>query len=207
MTWTIAAVLGTWHGLNPAMGWLFATALGLQERRASAVLAALPPIVLGHAASVAAVIVLATGAGRVVSPSVLRWAGGALLVGFATLLLVRRRHPARVGMRVGARGLFAWSFVMATAHGAGLMLLPALLVAGAAGGDHGAHAHAHVHDAASTGAIVLGVHTAAMLAATTGAALMAFRASGVTFLRRAWLDTSVVWSLALMASGVAVVAL
>ena len=200
MTWTIAALLGTWHGLNPAMGWLFATALGLQERRASAVVAALPPIVLGHAASVAAVVALAVGAERVVSPHAMRWGGGALLLGYALLLLVRRRHPGRVGMRVGARGLFAWSFVMATAHGAGLMLLPVLLVAGTGSG----HAHHDAAGAASGGAMVLLAHTAAMLLATTAAALVAFRVSGVTFLRRAWLDTSVAWSLALAASGVAV---
>ena len=196
MTWTIAALLGTWHGLNPAMGWLFATALGLQERRASAVVAALPPIVLGHAASVAAVVLLAAGAERVVPPAGLRWGGAGLLLGSALLLLVRRWHPGRVGMRVGTRGLFVWSFVMASAHGAGLMLLPVLLATG--------EARAHAHHAASAGTVVLAVHTAAMLLATTGAALGAFRLYGVGFLRRAWIDTSALWCLALAVSGVAI---
>jgi hypothetical protein len=201
MAWTIAALLGTWHGLNPAMGWLFATALGLQERRAGAVVAALPPIVLGHAASVGAIVLLASGARAVVPPAALRWGGAALLLGFALLLLVRRRHPGRVGMRVGARGLFAWSFVMATAHGAGLMLLPVLLVAGV-GGEH---AHGATHPG-TDGVLVLVAHTVAMLLATTGAALAAYRLSGVAFLRVAWLDTSVAWAVALAGSGVAVAA-
>lgn len=193
MTLAIAALLGTWHGLNPAMGWLFATALGMQERRAGAVVAALPPIVLGHAASIATVVALTSLARRAVPPGVLRWSGAALLLGYAAVVLVRR-HPRRVGMRIGGRGLFAWSFVMATAHGAGLMLLPVLLPA-----DGG-----HAHHAASSGGGVLVAHTVAMLVATTGAALLAFRLSGVGFLRRAWLDTTAVWALALAASGVAV---
>ena len=188
--------LGAYHGLNPAMGWLFATALGLQERRASAVVRALPPIVLGHAASVAAVVALAAGAQRVVP------AGAVLLLGYAVLLLVRRpTHPRRAGMRLGAGGLFAWSFVMASSHGAGLMLLPVLLALG--GGGAGPE-HAHHGGPAADGALVLGVHTAAMLAAMTAAALLAFRLAGLGFLRRAWINTDAIWSGALAASGVVV---
>jgi hypothetical protein len=198
MSLTIAALLGAWHGINPAMGWLFAAALGLQERRAGAVVAALPPIVLGHAASVAAVVALAAGAERLVSAMVLRGAGAALLLGYAALLLVRRRHPMRVGMRLGARGLVAWSFVMATAHGAGLMLLPMLVR------QHDGAAPAHGHHAASSGPALLLVHTAALLLAMTACALAAFRLSDVRFLRRTWIDTDVLWSGALAASGIVV---
>jgi hypothetical protein len=196
MSWTIAALLGTWHGVNPAMGWLFAAALGMQERRASAVVRALPPIVLGHAASVATVVLMAAGAERVLPAIALRVAGAAILLGYAALLLRRRVHPRRVGMRLGARGLFAWSFVMASAHGAGLMLLPLVLAPSA----HGAHAH---HGAVVQGG-VLAVHTGALLLAMTGAALVAFRLSDVTFLRRAWIDTDTLWSGALAVSGVVV---
>ena len=202
MSWTIAALLGTWHGINPAMGWLFAAALGLQERRASAVVRALPPIVLGHAASVATVVLLAASAERVLPATTLRVTGALLLLGYATLLLRRRVHPRRVGMRLGARGLFAWSFVMASAHGAGLMLLPLVLAAGVAG-THDMHA-AHAHHAAAMQGGVLAVHTGALLLAMSGAALTAFRLSDVTFLRRAWIDTDTVWSAALALSGVVV---
>ena len=190
--------LGAYHGLNPAMGWLFATALGLQERRAGAVLRALPPIVLGHAASAATVVLLAAGAERVLPPVALRVAGALLLVGYAALLLRRRVHPRRVGMRLGARGLFAWSFVMASAHGAGLMLLPLVL----ASGVDGVHAH---HAAAMQGSGVLAVHTGALLLAMSGAALVAFRLSNVTFLRRAWIDTDALWSAALGLSGIVLI--
>ena len=198
MSWAIAALLGAYHGINPAMGWLFAAALGLQERRASAVVRALPPIVLGHAASVAVVVALATGAERVVPPAALRAAGAAVLLGCAALLLFgRRAHPRGFGMRVGPRRLFLWSFVMASSHGAGLMLLPVLLAA------RGGGAHAH-HGAPADGALVLAIHTTAMLLAMTAAALVAFRLSGVGFLRRIWIDTNAVWSAALAASALVV---
>jgi len=202
MSWTIAALLGTYHGLNPAMGWLFAAALGLQERRAGAVVRALPPIVVGHAASVAVVVALATGAGQLVPAAALRYGGAALLLGYAALLLRRRSHPRRVGMRLGTGGLFAWSFVMASSHGAGLMLFPVLLALG-----HGASpAHVH-HGAPAVGALVLATHTLAMLVTMTVTALLAFRLSDVGFLRRVWIDTDAVWSVALATSGIVVLVL
>jgi uncharacterized membrane protein len=113
------AALGAFHGLNPAMGWLFAVALGLQERRRGAVLRAIPPIALGHAAAVAIVLLAVAVAQRVVPPLALRLAGGGALLLFGLYKLVRRgRHPRWVGMRVGFRDLATWSFLMSSAHGA-----------------------------------------------------------------------------------------
>ena len=196
MSWIVPALLGTYHGLNPAMGWLFAVALGLQERRGGAVLRALPPIALGHAASVGVVVATATGASLVVPPAPLRAAAAFLLFGSAVLLLVRPVHPRRAGgMRLGARGLAFWSFVAATAHGAGLMLLPVVMH------DHSVEGHGHATATAVGGAVALAVHTAAMFGAMTLAALLAFHVLGVAFLRRAWLNTELVWSGALAASG------
>ncbi|MBV9849492.1 MAG: hypothetical protein JO250_07375 [Armatimonadetes bacterium] len=125
--WIALALLGAYHGLNPGMGWLFAVSLGLQRRSRRAVLAALPPIALGHAASIAAV-AGAVGLAQIVLPmQVLKWALAVLLIGFGTFKLVRSRHPRWVGMQVGFRDLTVWSFLMASAHGAGLMLVPVLL--------------------------------------------------------------------------------
>lgn len=197
MSWIVPAVLGAYHGVNPAMGWLFAVALGLQERRAAVVLRALPPIALGHAASVAIVVAAAAGASLIVPLTALRLAGALLLLGFAALLLARRVHPRWVGMRLGARDLAVWSFVMSSAHGAGLMLLPILL--------HGAvpSSHAHMHAAAVGGAALVAIHTLTMFAAMTAAALLAFRVLGIGFLRRAWLNTDLLWAGTLAVSGLA----
>ena len=126
--WIMLALLGAYHGLNPGMGWLFAVALGLQEGRRAAVIRAFAPIALGHACSVAVVVAVVGTAQAFVSPAALRIAGATLLVLFGLYKLLRPlSHPRWVGMRVGFRDLTAWSCLMATAHGAGLMLVPVLL--------------------------------------------------------------------------------
>ncbi len=126
--WVTLAALGAYHGLNPGMGWLFAVALGLQERSRKAVIRAFAPIALGHAVSIAAVVALVAALQSVVSPTLLRYVGAGALVAFGLYkLLAPMSHPRWVGMRVGARDLAVWSFLMATAHGAGLMLVPVLL--------------------------------------------------------------------------------
>jgi hypothetical protein len=125
--WLALAGLGAYHGLNPAMGWLFAVALGLQERRLGAVLRAFPPIVLGHVLAISAA-VLVVGVAQIVVPlDVLRYACAGVLILLGLYKLVRRKHLRWVGMRVGFKDLTAWSFLMASAHGAGLMLVPVVL--------------------------------------------------------------------------------
>jgi hypothetical protein len=194
MSWMVIGLLGTYHGLNPAMGWLLATALGLQERRASAVMQALPLILLGHAASVGVVIAAAALASSFVAADTLRWIGAAVLLGASVLVFRRRAHRRGGGMRLGPGGLVAWSFVMASSHGAGLMLLPALV----------GETHAH-HGSPPAGIHVLIVHSTAMLLTMGTAALCAFHLTGlVGALRRVWIDTDVIWSIALASSGVMV---
>ena len=123
--WLSLVALGAYHGLNPGMGWLFAVALGLQEKRAAAVLRAFGPIAAGHAASVAVVVILVGAAQLWIDAGILRWIGGGLLVAFGLYkLLTPFSHPRWVGMRVGPADLALWSFLMASAHGAGLMLMP-----------------------------------------------------------------------------------
>ena len=125
--WITLAALGAYHGINPAMGWLFAVALGLQERSRGAVFSAFPPIALGHAASVALVVGVVVVGRAIVPIDALKIMGCVALVSFGIYKLVRSSHPRWVGMRVGFRDLTAWSFLMASAHGAGLMLVPILL--------------------------------------------------------------------------------
>src|SRR5882724_3001613 len=122
--WLTLFGLGAFHGLNPGMGWLFAVALGLQEQKRAAVFRALPPIALGHALSVGIVIAGALLACANFSHTALRFSSATLLFAFGAYRLVRSRHPNWVGMRVGFRDLTLWSFIMASAHGAGLMLIP-----------------------------------------------------------------------------------
>jgi hypothetical protein len=211
--WLTLALLGAWHGANPGMGWLFAVSRGLQERRAGAVAAALPPIALGHAlAIVAALAVLALGKFSL-DPQHLRWVIAAVLVGFGVLKLVRHRHPRWVGMQVGFRDLTLWSFLMATAHGAGLMLLPLFLGEGGltAGPDtapacHTAAAGLAGADASGYAAAVL-VHTLAMLLVAGAVAFLVYYKLGLALLRKAWFNVEWLWAAALiLAGGVALVA-
>jgi hypothetical protein len=190
MSWLVPAALGAYHGLNPAMGWLFAVAIGLQDRRAIAVLRALPPIALGHAAAVGVVVAVFASASTVVPAGVLRACAAAILFAFAAFLVFGKRlHPRWVGMRVGGRELVIWSFLMSSAHGAGLMLIPLI-------------AHSHGHAAHSGSVAVLGVHTIAMFASMTVAAVCVYHVAGVGFLRRAWLNLELVWAAALIIAGI-----
>ncbi len=197
--WLTLALLGAWHGLNPGMGWLFAVSRGLQERRGSAVAAALPPIALGHALAIAvALAVFAVGNASLPAGPV-RWATAALLIGFGVLRLIRHRHPRWVGMRVGFRDLTCWSFLMATAHGAGLMVLPLFVVGSAEPSCHTAAGIELTSAAGYLGATLL--HTGAMLAVTTAIALVVYYKLGLALLRRAWLNLDWLWSIALALSG------
>jgi hypothetical protein len=201
--WLALAGLGAYHGLNPGMGWLFAVVLGLQERRRSAVLQALPAIALGHEASVAVVALLVALAQVVAAVELVRPAGAIALILFGGYKLVRpRSHPRWVGLRVGPRDLVVWSFLMSSAHGAGLMLLPVLLglPLEPVAPDlpvFGLDVATLVQD----GAAVL-VHTLAMLVVMGMVALAVYEKLGVGVLRRAWLNVDLLWAIAVLAAGV-----
>lgn len=216
--WLALAGLGAFHGLNPAMGWLFAVALGFQEGRRGAVIAALPPIALGHALAVLAVAAGFGVAHRFVPPGVLEPALAAVLIGFGLHRLRRgSRHPGRMGGRVGMRagfaGLTLWSFLMASAHGAGLMILPLLLgmlapaqmlalsLCGPGAEMTGTVA---ALGSAAAGATVVLVHTAAMLAVIAAVALLVFDTVGLGILRRGWVNIDWVWAGALIGTGAVV---
>jgi hypothetical protein len=202
--WLALAVLGAYHGLNPGMGWLFAVVLGLQERRRSAVLRALPAIAVGHEASIAAVAALLLVAQVVSTASLLRPVGALALVLFGLFKLVRpRAHPRWVGLRVTPRDLAVWSFLMSSAHGAGLMLVPVVLglpVESEAPDLPGLSLNAAL--LVQQVAAVL-VHTLAMLLVMGVVAVVVYERVGVGFLRRAWLNLDPLWAIALIAAGVA----
>jgi hypothetical protein len=207
--WLTLIGLGAFHGVNPAMGWLFAVALGLHRQRRAVVLASLLPIALGHALSVAVVALGVVSLDRVVDRRTMSIVSGVALVGWALYhWMYRSRHRVRVGMRTGMVGLTVWSFLMASAHGAGLMLVPALLPLGRIADAH-SHSHAHVTSPGSLeiAAIAVGVHTAAMLAVTGIIAVVVYEWVGVGFLRRGWINLDLLWTIALVATGVILLAM
>jgi hypothetical protein len=196
--WIVIAGLGAFHGLNPAMGWLFAVAIGLQRDSFRAVLIALLPIAVGHALAILTTILLFLLAGLVFDQTVLRWIGGLLLIGWALWhLLGGHRARVRFGMTAGLIGLAAWSFLMALAHGAGLMLFPALmpLCMPSTGGIDSITMNA------TTALLAVGLHTAAMLAVAGTVAVIVYRWTGVAILRQGWINLDRLWSAALIASG------
>jgi hypothetical protein len=206
--WLALVGLGLFHGVNPAMGWLFAVGLGLTRGSGAAVLAALPPIALGHAAAIAVVVVFLSLVRWAVDDALLRLAAAACLIGFGLWRLARGyRHDFRVGMQVGFFDLTLWSFLMATAHGAGLMVMPVLLElpagASSAASSHGAHDALMAAFAGSlwTGLLAVAVHTTAMLVAAGAIAWLVFAWVGLAVLRRAWINLDLVWSAALIATG------
>ncbi|MET8086640.1 hypothetical protein [Micromonospora sp. NPDC005237] len=193
------AALGAFHGLNPAMGWLFAVARGLQERSRAALLRALPPIAAGHLASVAIVAALVTATRSVTASTALAVVGGVLLVGFGLWRLLSERHFRWAGMRLSAAQLAGWSFLMSSAHGAGLMLLPVLVAEPVPGGHSGHLAAAPV--GALPGLAAAGVHTVAMLGTALVVAVLVYQVLGVGVLRRAWFNVDRLWAGVLVAAG------
>jgi hypothetical protein len=197
--WLILIALGAFHGLNPAMGWLFAVALGLYRQSRQAVLVALIPIALGHAASIAVVVYAVMGFGTTIDPATFRVVSGVLLIAWGVYHLgYGHRHRVRIGLSTGLLGLFAWSFVMATAHGAGAMLIPVLMPL-AQGGEH-VH-HMPVTDSLWVGSLAVLVHSLAMLVTTGIVALSVYQWFGLDFLRRGWINLDLIWTAALIGMG------
>jgi hypothetical protein len=208
--WLALLGLGAFHGINPGMGWLFAVALGLQEQRRSAVWNALPPIAVGHGISVGLIVALVALMHASMRSEVLRWLAALALVGFGIYRLVRARHPRWVGMRVGFRDLTLWSFLMASAHGAGLMLVPVFLGSAQQASAHNADT-AHAHSGHGTNLDLLNnpwlamlavvVHTLGHLCVAGLVAFIVYEKLGVSILRRAWFNFDLAWAVALIVSG------
>ena len=195
--WLALVGLGAFHGLNPAMGWLFAVALGLHQQDRRVVWLSVVPIALGHALSVVVLAAAFFWAGLVIDARIVRIGAGLVLIGWALYhWRYGHRHRVRFGMQTGLLGLGVWSFLMATAHGAGLMLWPVLMpfCIAAASEPDGAGPLA-------TAIIGIGVHTLAMLVTTTVVAVAVYEWVGLEILRRAWINVDLVWTFALVAAG------
>ena len=207
MDWGAMLFLGAYHGINPGMGWLFAVALGMQQGSARGVWRALPPIALGHAAAVG-VVVAAAGLARMVVPlDVLKIVVASTLVTLGLYRLRWHRHPRFGGMQVGFRDLAIWSFLMASAHGAGFMVLPFVMAMPAevsAAGDHALHAASARAGTPWPNVLAVGLHSFAYLAVTALVAWVVYRKLGLALLRTAWFNVDWLWAGALVVTGVVV---
>jgi hypothetical protein len=195
--WIVLFLLGAYHGVNPAMGWLFAVALGLQKQSGRAVWQALLPISVGHVLAIALVIAVAVIAGAALPIKVIRIAVAALLIGFGLYRIVSKSHPRFGGMQVGFRDLTIWSFLMAGAHGAGLMLLPVLLGM-SGGGEHSSHAA--VFPGLKLPLLAVAIHTFGYLLLTGTIAWVVYKKLGLSILRQSWVNLDLIWASALIAT-------
>jgi hypothetical protein len=198
-------LLGAYHGVNPGMGWLFAVALGMQQRNGGAVARSLVPLATGHTLAIGSVVLAAALLGLAIPPAVLRYPIAAILITLGLYRLARHRHPRWVRMQVDFRDLTVWSFLMASAHGAGLMVVPMLLGSHALeAADHAAGHDAMVYTASPLGMLVATVvHTIGYLAVTGLVAWIVYWKLGLALLRTAWFNLDLIWALALVGTGVA----
>ena len=194
--WAALVLLGAYHGVNPGMGWLFAVGRGLQEKSRDAVLGSLFPIALGHEASIVVVVVAVSLSEQFVPPFLIRLVAALVLVTFGVYKLARpHSHPGGFGMRISGRGLAGWSFLMSSAHGAGLMLAPVLL---------GLPVYAPYHslgEMSLQAAAAASLHVLAMVAVMAVVALIVYEKVGLRVLRRGWFNLDLGWSAVLIASG------
>jgi len=210
--WAALFLLGAYHGVNPGMGWLFAVALGLQKKSAAAVWQSLLPIAVGHFVAIGLVLAGAVLMGAVLPLLYVKIAAASVLLGFGLRQLIRKKHPRWGGMQIGLRDLCIWSFLTASAHGAGFMLLPILLKMSAMhhAADHGDASH-HIHDmhlgalgfaGPSTALTALLLHTLGYLIVTGLIAFVVYQKLGLEVLRKAWVNLDAIWAVALIATAV-----
>jgi len=194
--WLALAGLGAFHGLNPAMGWLFAVALGLHRHSRRMVWLSPLSIAVGHALSIALVAGAFVMAGLAIDLRGLRIGAGLILIGWALYYWrYGHRHRVRTGMQAGLAALAVWSFLMATSHGAGLMLWPVLMPLCFP------QAEPFSIGALPTALLGIAVHTLAMLVITTAIAVAVYEWVGVEILRRAWVNVDLIWTVAMIAAG------
>jgi hypothetical protein len=199
--WLAIVAIGVYHGLNPAMGWPLAVASGLEHKRDRAVFATLAPLGAGHFGAMAVVLVpFALLAWIVEWQHPIRVGTGLVVLLFGVYKLFSRRHP-RFLARVRPTQLAWWSFLMATAHGAGLMLLPFAL--GLCSPADQPAAASLLRSGGATVLLVAIVHTLAMVLSGVAVAWLVYRRLGLRFLNRGWLDLDAAWGACLVLAGAA----
>lgn len=209
--WLTIVALGLYHGLNPAMGWPLALASGMTDRRASALLAAMLPLGAGHFAAMAVVLAPFALLGWYLEwRRAIQLGAGAAVLLFGLFRLLNPRHP-RMMARIPPGRLALWSFLMATAHGAGLMLVPFMLglcaeprpgIASAEAGHAAVMAYLARSDL-GIALLVATVHSLAALLAGIVMALLVYRYLGLRFLRLAWFNLDRAWGASLVLAGAA----
>jgi hypothetical protein len=204
--WLSVAALGLYHGINPAMGWPLAVANGMAQRRAGAVFATLVPLGGGHFMAIAVALLPFAWLGWYVEWNrAIRIGAGVAVLLFGAFKLFNRRHP-RMLARIAPTRLAWWSFLMATAHGAGLMLVPFMLGLCAAPAEQTGHAAVMAYLARAnlgTAVLVAALHTFVSILAGIGMAWAVYRYLGLRFLQRAWLNLDAVWGASLVVAGAA----
>ena len=203
--WLVLIALGAFHGLNPAMGWFFAASLGLYRKSRRVVLISLIPVALGHAAAIAVVVFAVIGLGLAIDAEAFRILSGFLLIAWGLYHWFRgHRHHFHISVTTGLAGLGVWSFLMATAHGAGMMLIPVLMPMERA--HHAGHGGAHAGQMMATGSFAIAalavlVHSLAMLVVTGCIAILVYQSAGFEILKRRWINLDLAWTLALIGMG------
>jgi hypothetical protein len=206
--YVVLGLLGAYHGINPAMGWLFAVALGMQERSRRAVLRSLLPIAIGHEASIVLIAAVVLGLGLLGHSTALHLGAGVGLIVFGVFRFVKpHAHFRWTRMTVNRRELSWWSFLMSTAHGAGFMVVPVMISAGTANAAAASSDHElqHVQMASLSipgSALALLLHVASMILVMGIVSIVVYEKLGVAIVRQAWLNTEWLWAGAFVLAGV-----
>ena len=201
--WLAVVASGLFHGVNPGMGWPLAVSAGLMERSSRALVAALGPLTAGHLLAMLLVILPFA-----LLITVVEWqrqiqiGAGLLVIGFGVFRLLNRRHP-RALTRIRPTQLGLWSFAVAIAHGAALMLVPIYLGLCQASDLDKTHEAAGALINANLGmaALVSAVHSAAMLVAGGLSAWLAYRYLGLKIVSRSWFNLDTIWAASLILVG------
>jgi hypothetical protein len=194
---------GLYHGVNPGMGWPLAVSAGLMDRSSRALVVAFCPLTIGHLLAMLLMILpFSLLVALVAWQRQIQIAAGLLVIGFGLFRLVNRRHP-RVLARIRPTQLGLWSFAVAIAHGAGLMLVPIYLGLCRVTDldyDHEA-ARSLINANLGMAVLVAAVHSLAMIGAGGFLAWLVYRYLGLKFVSRSWFNLDAIWAVSLILVG------